>query len=49
MEFKKYIATCEVSGCENFNIPIEVMTVDNGLVMCGPCGTQIINIIEADS
>jgi hypothetical protein len=43
---KNCLAICEIGNCENYNIPIEVVTVNGGLVICGPCGTQISNINE---
>jgi hypothetical protein len=39
------ILTCETTGCENSNIPIEV---ENPFEMCycGVCGLEITNKVE---
>jgi hypothetical protein len=42
-------ATCGVEGCENFGHVIEVTMVPDAVVVCGPCGIQILDIEEAQA
>lgn len=39
-------STCHTEGCENENIVIESTTTDeNIIVICGPCGTQLEDVV----
>jgi hypothetical protein len=42
----RYLVTCQVQGCINFNIEINV-PVDTNYphVICGPCGNEITNMV----
>ena len=37
--------TCHTEGCENCNIPIVIDCDPDGIVMCGPCGNLISDIV----
>jgi hypothetical protein len=49
MELFNYLATCKTAKCENGNIPIEVTTIENGLILCGVCGKKITDITLQES
>jgi hypothetical protein len=42
----RFIVTCEIQDCLNFNVPIDVPLDPITLnVICGPCGNEITNIV----
>ncbi len=43
-EFSTYTVTCTTTGCENRDIPIAVQVAAGGAVMCGPCGTILLQL-----
>lgn len=46
-EFLEFSAICHIEQCENFEIPIPVfITGPESFVICGPCGTQILDLQE---
>ncbi len=38
---KEISVVCTTSGCENKDIPIDILIVAGGNAMCGPCGEII--------
>lgn len=44
-EMADYIVICEIDGCENCNISIEISaSAVDPVIYCGGCSNQIINI-----
>jgi hypothetical protein len=44
----KYVVTCTTENCENAGIDIEVSATENEpYVVCGPCSTQITELVPA--
>jgi predicted RNA-binding Zn-ribbon protein involved in translation (DUF1610 family) len=44
----KYVLTCEIDGCVNNGVPIELETESTN-ISCGPCGEEISNKVEVDA
>lgn len=38
-----YEAICKNSDCKNFNVPINITTTEDARVICGLCGSTILN------
>lgn len=47
-------ATCHTEGCENAEIPINVLILDeegnpsSGTIVCGPCGATITDVSDTE-
>jgi hypothetical protein len=49
MEFREMVVTCKTVGCENKDVSITVNVPDepNPRVICGPCGNEITDKVDA--
>ncbi|SNS43833.1 hypothetical protein SAMN06309944_0258 [Micrococcales bacterium KH10] len=45
-EFVEVAVTCTTADCENHNITIPIQAAIGGMVVCGPCGTVLIEKVD---